>query len=71
MNELGVGITYGLAACATAYGLLKAIPAVLLSDWAEDKMRRHALRARAHLEALAAARQAYESVIVRDQDDSG
>ena len=65
MDEITKGIIYGIGAVALIYGFLKALPAVLLSDWAELRMRRHALRARAHLEALMAARQAFGQVLDR------
>lgn len=65
MSDLYIGATCVIAATVTVYAALKALPPILLSDWAEERMRLHALHARAHLEALQAARQAYEQVIER------
>ena len=70
MNQDWVGATYMLLVVAAVWGLLKLIPAVLLSQWAEDRARENAIKARSHWMAIVAARQAHSIVITASNDIS-
>ena len=69
MTDIYVGVTYAICIGVCAYGAVKFLPVVLLSDWAENMARERALRARAHLEALEAARQAYDQAMERGREE--
>lgn len=54
-----VGAIYAVGLVGLFWGILKLIPAILLSQWAEDKAKISAIRAESHYRAIVAARSAH------------
>ena len=62
---------FGLAIPILLIAVWFALPAVFVTPWFESVMRRRMVRARAQYEATAAAIQAYEQIMDREEEERG
>jgi hypothetical protein len=70
-DQIALYVALGVCAALGVWVAVKALPAIVLSDWMERKLWERAMRSRAHLDALMAARQAYSQILERAEVENG